>query len=266
VDSSQLAPGQKTVVLTEEGFRVNGPVDLDFVKITAPPGDGLTLATNATGVIRRVEIDTWTADGIKIQNAGTVAHDFQILGGYVRAHAIAGSVHQDGCQAMGGRNILFRNLVFDTLGNGNLFIKRGGSGASTPTNIVAEHCAFGPRCGTPLYVEGSISSGARNSLVCRAPRFGRSIVITSDAVTPVNVNNTISDPLSFEALMAWVGQTAPPPPDPDPDPVDPCAGLRSDLVAAQTARDAAIQQALTYEGQLAAANRTLAQIRDILAA
>ena len=84
--------------------------------------DAVRLDQNCSGRIGRVEVDTWTADGIKVQNRGTVAHDLVIESGYVKCHDVAGSYHQDGIQAMGGHRLTFRNLAVDCLGNANLFV------------------------------------------------------------------------------------------------------------------------------------------------
>ena len=171
-------------------------MNLDLVKITMNDGtrDALVLAPGCTGVIRRIEVEGRMADGIKVQNSSpNAAHDLQILGGYVVCGPAASGVHQDGMQAMGGRNILFRNLVIDCLGGGggNFFPARGGSGATTPTNIVCDHCAFGPRHPNNVQIQTSSTSGIRNSLVCR-PNSGRdAIMIGSSASQPVQTNNLV---------------------------------------------------------------------------
>jgi hypothetical protein len=189
-------------------------VNLDLVRITMNNGsqDALVLGSGCTGVIRRVEIQGPMADGIKIQNASSnAAHDLQILGGYVFCGPAASGVHQDGMQGMGGRNVLFRDLVIDCLGGGggNFFPAKGGSGATTPTNIVCDHCAFGPNHPNNVQIQTSVLSGIRDSLVCR-PDSGRDpIVIGSSASQAVNDGNTVvpnSDPrcASQSSLRSWV--------------------------------------------------------------
>jgi hypothetical protein len=171
-------------------------VNLDLVKITMNNGsmDALRLGAGCTGTIRRVEIEGPMADGIKIQNGSSnAAHDLVIGGGYVSCGRAASGVHQDGMQGMGGRNVLFRNVAFDCLGGGggNFFPAQGGSNATMPTSIVCDHCAFGPRHPNNVQIETSVSSGIRNSLVCR-PLSGRdAIQIGSTASKPVNANNLV---------------------------------------------------------------------------
>jgi hypothetical protein len=190
--------GGGNIVLVDRAFVCNSAVNLSLVKVTMRNAiaDAVVLATGCSGRIGRVEVDTWSSDGIKVQNnSSNAAHDLVIESGYVECHAIAPGVHQDGIQAMGGRNLTFRNLTIDCLGNGNLYVNRAGSGATTPTDVVCESCLFGGHAGTPLYVLDSIRSGARNSLVCTSPRWGRSAWIAG--TDSVNAGNTIlpaSDP------------------------------------------------------------------------
>ena len=95
--------GNKQIILTDEPWRCRGKVDLDLVKVTmrTTVEDAIRLDKDCSGRVGRVEIDTWTADGIKVQNAGTVAHDFVIESGYVKCHDVAGDYHQDGIQVDG---------------------------------------------------------------------------------------------------------------------------------------------------------------------
>ena len=94
-----------SVVVVDRAFVCNGPVNLDLVRVTIRnvTADAISLGANCSGRIGRVEVETWSSDGIKVQNnSATPAHDLVIGGGYVRCHAIAPGVHQDGLQAMGG--------------------------------------------------------------------------------------------------------------------------------------------------------------------
>ena len=124
-----------SIVLYDEPFICKGPVDIGLVKVTMPSTvqDAIRLAEDCSGRIGRIEIDTWTADGIKVQNHGTVAHDLVIESGYVKCHDVAGNYHQDGIQAMGGTRLTFRKLTVDCLGNANLFVNQGGMKVSVPT-------------------------------------------------------------------------------------------------------------------------------------
>lgn len=155
--------------------------------------DGLVLAAGCTGRIDRIEVSGPMADGIKVQNNSTnAAHDLVIGGGFVSCGPAAGGVHQDGMQAMGGRNIRFENLVIDCLGGGggNFFPARGGSGATTPTSIVCVHCAFGPRHPNNVQIQTSNNSGIVDSLVCR-PTSGRDPIIIGAANNPINEGSII---------------------------------------------------------------------------
>jgi hypothetical protein len=182
-------PTGQTVVLNEQSWSCLGPVNLDLVKVTLrnTVDDAVRLDQNCSGRVRRLEIDTWTGDGVKIQNRGTVAHDLVIESGYVKCHEIYGDYHQDGIQAMGGYRITFRNLRIDCLGNSNLFLSRGGIGASTPTDIVCEGCVLGPNSGQTLFYAPSLRSGARNTTICTG-RF-RAIRVEPGAEQRVDVNN-----------------------------------------------------------------------------
>lgn len=179
-----------TVVLTGRGWTCDRPVDLDLVKVTSPTGDAIVLAEGCTGRIDRIEVDTWTTDGVKVQNAGTPAHDIVIGGGYVACHAIADGAHQDAVQAMGGARIAFRGVSFDCLGNSNFFVNRGGSGATTPTDITCDGCVFAGNSSTTVRVSSSIRSGARNSIGCVGRNVRVAFYATAEAQEPVSAGNT----------------------------------------------------------------------------
>ncbi len=183
-------PG-KSVILTDQAWRCAGPVDLDLVRVTMRTvvDDAIRLDQNCTGRVGRIEVDTWTADGIKVQNRGSVAHDLVIESGYVKCHDVAGEYHQDGMQAMGGYRITFKGLRIDCLRNSNFFLSRGGSGASTPTDIVCDRCVLGPHSGQTLFYAPSIRSGMRNSTICEG-RF-RAIRVEPGAQAMVNEGNTV---------------------------------------------------------------------------
>jgi hypothetical protein len=180
------------VVLVDRAFVCNGPVNLDLVKVTMhADDDAISLGSGCTGRIGRVEVETWTQDGIKVQNQENPAHDLVIEGGYVKAWDLSPAAHQDGIQAMGGARITFRNLTIDVKGAQNLFINKAGSGATTPTDIVCENCVLGPNVATPLLVNVSVRSGARNTPVCKSPRYGNDKEFTSSAQSYVDDNNPV---------------------------------------------------------------------------
>jgi hypothetical protein len=188
--SSNAEPGKSTI-LEDRQFRCRSQVDLDLVRVTMkrPVEDAISLDANCTGRIGRIEVETWTADGIKVQNHGKVAHDLIIESGYIKCHDIAGEYHQDGIQAMGGRSITFRNLRVDCLGNANLFLAEGGLRAVTPTDVVCENCILGPNTAQTLFYADSIRSGARGTTICTG-RF-RAIRVDGAAVEPVDAGNRV---------------------------------------------------------------------------
>jgi Ca2+-binding RTX toxin-like protein len=183
-------PGH-TVVLVDQPWNCRGRVDLDLVRVTmrSSTQDAIQLDQDCHGRVGRVEVETWTGDGIKIQNRGQVAHDLVIEAGFVKCHDVAPGHHQDGVQAMGGARILFKGLRVDCLRNSNFFLARGGSGASTPTEIVCDGCVFGPNSGQTVFVTTSIRSGARNSTICHG-RF-EDLRIDGSAQAPVNAGNRL---------------------------------------------------------------------------
>ena len=186
------------IVRVGQSWTCSGPVDINLVKITNPPGDAIVLASGCTGRIGRIEIDTRSADGVKIQNQSNAAHDVTIGGGYVKCTAVAGGAHQDAVQAMGGARIAFTGVTFDCLGNSNFFVNRAGSGSSTPTDIVCNGCRFGAKSSTTVRVNVSVRSGARNSQGCAGRNIKQPFYFTSSAQQLVNVGNTTlsgSDPL-----------------------------------------------------------------------
>lgn len=218
--SSQLAPGQKEVNLTGDSFIVDGPVDLDLVKVTSPPGDALVLASRATGRIGRVEIDTSTEDGIKVQNAdANAAHDLVIEDGYVRCHGKASGAHQDAIQVMGGRNLTFKSILFEGADTQGIFVNKAGSGATTPTDIVFEDCKVGcasPDGGpaTPVNINVSVRTVLRRLEVWRSPRFGSGVNVQGAAQGAVQ-EDVVVHPVGFPGCDGEPGGGGP---DPEPDP------------------------------------------------
>ena len=171
-------------------WECNGPVNLDLVKVSGASGDAIVLAEGCTGRIGRIEVDTWTQDGVKIQNQDNPAHDLVIEGGYVTCHDITPGAHQDAVQAMGGSRVTFRNITFDCLGNSNFFVNRAGSGATTPTDIVCDGCTFGAKSSTTLRVNVSVRSGARNSRGCPGRNVREAFYFTDQAESPLNSGNS----------------------------------------------------------------------------
>lgn len=185
------SPSRDVRILVDRAFECNGRIDLDLVRVTMRENveDAIAIEENCTGRIGRIEVDTWTADGIKVQNYGNVAHDLVIESGYVKCHDIFGEYHQDGVHVMGGRAITFRDLRVDCLGNSNFFLARGGLRASTPTDVVCEGCVFGPNTGQTLFWAKSIRSGVRGTTICTG-RF-RAIRVEPGAVEMVREGSQV---------------------------------------------------------------------------
>jgi hypothetical protein len=178
------------VTLVNQTWTCNGPVNLNLVKVTMTTAnsDAIRLASGCTGRIGRIEVETWTQDGVKVQNnSSNAAHDLVVEGGYVKCHDLSAGAHQDAVQAMGGARLTFRNITFDCLGNSNFFVNRAGSGSTRPTDVVCENCTLGPRSSTTIRVNEATRSGARNSYFCP----GRNMTTFWGDPSYVNVNNTI---------------------------------------------------------------------------
>ncbi len=180
------------VVDVDKTWICNGPVDLDLVKITMNTGakdvDAIHLRTNCSGTIRRIEVDTWAGDGIKINAPSPVAHDLVIWSGYIRCYDKPAEAHQDGIQALGGERITFRNLEINCNSGANAQLFLNAANGGMPTDIVCERCFMGSGAATTLRVSESVRSGARNSTICPG-RFRD--VNTAGSQEPVNVGNTV---------------------------------------------------------------------------
>ena len=125
--------------------------------------DAIHLRENCSGRIGRIEVDTWTNDGLKVNAPAPAAHDLTIEGGYIRCHDQAAGAHQDGIQAMGGTRITFRNLELNCNSNPNAQIFINAANGGSPTDIVCENCFLGSGGGSSLFINHSLRSGARNT-------------------------------------------------------------------------------------------------------
>lgn len=252
---SDLAVGQRTVTVNGEGFIWDRAGNLDSLIIRDPPGDALSLASGCSGRLGYLEITTSAQDGIKVQNAGTPAHDWTVESGILRAVGKQDGAHQDGIQVMGGARLQFNRLSilgFDTQG---VFINRGGSGATTPTDITVDGCWVGPTGATAVNVNNAVRTVVTNCHIWRTARFGRGLV-----GVPVG-NNTIhqaSDPFP----PGVPGGVTPPPPDPDPDP-DPCAALRTEVAQLRAELDACGANEGTLLAEIGRLTGLLAQIETL---
>jgi hypothetical protein len=197
---STLSAVPARVVLVDRPFRCADypqPLALDLVKVTLTAAysgqvdDAINLNRGTcTGVIRRVEVDTWIADGIKI---GSSARDLTVAGGYVYCHDHKPLQHQDGVQALGGLRVSLQNLhvYCPSSNNASLFLTAGANGAPVPTEgdwpteVVCENCQLDGGAQT-VFIAKSIRSGIRNSLVrdgrFRAIRVGAAVDPVVDGV------------------------------------------------------------------------------------
>jgi hypothetical protein len=223
-------PTGNLVVFVNRPWGCNAAVDVDLVKVTFDDGsntDAIRL-DGCRGRIGRVEVDTNGADGIKVRNGSTVAQDLVVEGGYIRCTDHPAGAHQDGIQVMGGYRITFRALVVwcsnpnGQIGDGvnsQIMIALAGAGTATPTDVVVERSALGPGTANGFFVQTSIRSGIRDSVVCPdLTTTGGSIFFGPEAVDGVDTGNEelpASDPrcTSFEAALAWV-ETPPAPQSP----------------------------------------------------
>jgi len=197
------------VHLVNQKFVCSGHVDYDFVKVEitqqATRQDAMQIAAGCNGRIGRLEIDTWSADGIHI---GAFAHDLEIDGGYVIVHARCGSncdrLHADVIQVLGGQRITFRNMLVELQyaegTNSALYINCGNNCQDRPTDVVFENSTFkrSPDRNRVVRIGNSLRSGIRNSTVnycgtgsqCDAPS-APAIWFNGLQTDPVNENNTL---------------------------------------------------------------------------
>ena len=263
--------GGGEIIRNNQGWTCNSAVNLDLVRVTTPPGDGVSLSTGCTGVIRRLEVTgVRNGDGIKVQNASVnAAHDLLIASMLVSCSGPStDGTHQDGIQVMGGRNLTFRNYVIDCYGGGggNIFVQRAGGGVTTPTNIRFEHGAVGPRFGPnggPSVQFGTQTGGAVvDSLICRQLN-GRSNPISGSFTQTGNLLVSSNDPrcANVETLEDWVGNVTPPPPPPPTGCDVPCLEARIAELEEQLAASAANEALLNAE--IARLEGILEQIADL---
>ncbi len=193
VEDPPLPPPSGQSVIQDRSWTCTGKVDLDLVKITvragSPAADAVYLRKDCSGLIRRIEIETWVADGIKINAPAPAAHDLLIGGGYIRCFDHVAGAHQDGVQVLGGERITLRNVEINCTSNPNAQFFVTGTAGGMPTDVLCDKCFLGKGAGSTISIGDSIRSGVRNSLVCRG-RF-RPLTIAAGAVEPVLTGNTI---------------------------------------------------------------------------
>ena len=120
-------------MLVDRTWTCTGPVNIPLVRVTMRAGaDGIHLREDCSGRIGRIEVDTWTLDGMKVNAPAPAAHDLVIEGGYIRCHDSEPNAHQDGIQAMGGSRIRLVGLELNCNSgpNAQLFIAAANGGTA----------------------------------------------------------------------------------------------------------------------------------------
>jgi hypothetical protein len=246
-----------------------------LIKIVCRTGykDALSLPSGCYNVtIDRLELETWSADGIKVQNAGTPAHHVTINGGFLRGYAIHDpSVHQDGIQTMGGHDLTFNNLAWDFVGGGGgcIFLAHGGSGAEIPMRMTFNHCAIGPSHPNGVRCPSGGGHKLTDTVIYR-PYSGRAPISpagTYDTGTVIRASVPIEQ--AWAACKAYASGGSPPPdpdgPPPPPPPPDQCDDVREELETARAQLLASRAEAQRLNAAITAANLKERQVDDLLA-
>jgi hypothetical protein len=191
-----------SINLVDQMWSCRGPVNLDSVSVTmlTQTGNAVYLGNGCTGYIGRIDVVTYTSDGIKVDR---LAHDLTVGGGSVRCYGRVGTVHQDGVQFLGSKNILFRNLDDRcyTSNDSDFFVTVNANYPSDyPANIICDGCYFGASTtasngaasngpsSTVFVIKYAVSSGIRNSTVCPGHYF------TLRLLSPTSVNDNTTLP------------------------------------------------------------------------
>jgi hypothetical protein len=170
-----------SIRLVDQAWTCRDRVDLDLVKveIRTVEDDAIYLRQGCTGRIGRIEVDTWRGDGVKVNVPEPVAHDLVVEGGYIRCHAQGPGGHQDGIQVMGGERITFQDLEINCSSGPNAQFYVSALAPGMPTDVVCDGCFLGSGAAQTLFVDASVRSGARNTLICpgrfRALRIDESL-------------------------------------------------------------------------------------------
>lgn len=178
----------KVVRLEKESFRCpKTRLNLSLLKVYNPPDDAVR--GPCTGYIGRIEIDTWTKDGLKF---GSKTHDLVIDGGYIRCHDIEGepATHQDGIHDMGSSNVTIRNVEVTCFSSNHsaLFLNQGTRSPKPVTNFIFENGILrtdpkqAQNNNNAVHIAGAENSGVRNSEIYDDAFRG-------DSPTLVNENN-----------------------------------------------------------------------------
>lgn len=175
-----------------------GPVSIDWLRVTVTPtspgsDDGVNIGSGCTGRIGRLDIiQNTNGDGMKI---GEGSHDVVIASGtftFNNCHD-GSAAHQDAVQAMGGQRVtLTYNVVLNPpagcqkgpINDSAFFMNQGTNSTEPPTDIVCDTCTLrSSNLTNTAFVNNSVRSGLRNSLICGNYRKG--------AADAIDENNTV---------------------------------------------------------------------------
>jgi len=181
----------RPIYRSNRSWTCRGRVDLDLVKVTMRTtlSDAIYLRDGCRGRIGRIEVTTWTGDGVKINRGSPPAHDLVIGGGYIRCRAHGPGGHQDGVQAMAGDRITFRNVEINCNSRPNAQFYVSALEPGLPRDIVCVNCFLGRGAASTLFVAKSVRSGARNTRIC--PGRYHTVRIETGAQSPVRSGNRI---------------------------------------------------------------------------
>ena len=190
---------RRAVSVTDRTWHCTGPQNgtvVTAVEHAVGHIDAIHLDSGCTGALE-IHVLTWSADGVKVHDG---AHDLIVTGDVV-CRGRLGRIHQDGVQAMGGRNVQFGDgatvgsfrVDFPTGNNGGLWVNEGDAGHSLPTSIVCDHCDLFER-NVAVHIGRSVASGVRSSVLHRgdggaSPRHG-CVRIEGTARSPVDAGNS----------------------------------------------------------------------------
>ena len=159
-----LGGGHGSVDVSNTTWHCRSSVDLAVVRVVlhGQRQDAVHIDRGCKGTIGRLEIVGNGrglgpgGDGVKVHDG---AHDLTILGGFIDCGAKRKGKHQDAIQAMGGRNVVFRNLTSSHCANSFMFINSGRHRRGMPTDIRCIGCSASTR-NYSIFVGRSVDSGA----------------------------------------------------------------------------------------------------------
>lgn len=171
-------------------FLCKGPVNTGLVHVISPSDVGVELDTGCTGYIGELRVTDAQVDGVKVKNASVnAAHDLVIDKLVVECRTAPAGVHQDGVQILGGARITIRESTVTGCRTSQVMLKQGGSGKTTPTDIVFDDGFYGAGAAHTFIVGKSLRSGVKNSVACPDTTKKNGAIEVSGATAPVNLNN-----------------------------------------------------------------------------